>query len=77
MFVPKPRHPQRLRLLFGQLGRAAAALNPILTLITIGLVLIDLICFCSLLERQYATGTSWACSSDTASPLISNHSAGY
>ncbi len=75
MFVPKPR--RRLRLLFGRLNHAAATVNPILTLITIGLVLIDLIFFCSLLQRQYATGISWACSSEAVSPLVTDHSVGY
>jgi hypothetical protein len=75
MFVPRPRH--RLRLLFGRLEHVAVTLNPIPTLITIGLAVIDLIFFCSLLQRQYATGASWACSSEAVSPLITDHSAGY
>lgn len=75
MFVPKPRH--RLRLLFGRLDHAAATLNPILTLVTIGLLLINLIFFCSLLQRQYASGISWACSAEASSPPIPDHSVGY
>jgi hypothetical protein len=60
MFAPRPRHRQRSRSLSGRLDRAAAALNPFLMLITIGLVLIDLIGLCASLDRKYATGGFWA-----------------
>ena len=63
MFVRRPRLRRRPRWLLGRLDSAAAALNPILTLVTIGLVLIDLIALISLLERKYVTA-SWPCSSE-------------
>jgi hypothetical protein len=56
---------------FRRLDRAAAALNPILTLLAIGLAVIDLIGLCSVLDQKYANAVSWTCSSPRAarSPL--------
>jgi len=76
MFVPKLRRRQRSWSLFRRLDHAAAALNPILTLITIGLVLIDLIGLCSLLNRRYTIATFWTCSSQVASPRTSGQGNG-
>lgn len=50
--------------------------DPFLTLITIGLLLIDLIGLCSLLDREYASAASLGCSAEMASSRITAQSDG-
>jgi hypothetical protein len=67
MLAPNPRRGRSPERFFRRLDRAAAALNPILTIIAIGLVILDIICVFSLvlpLGRTYPspdlTGSSAA-----------------